>query len=253
MAQVQEIVDVIAEVVPDGGTALARRAPQALAPAQAMTAVLAPRLEADPTYAPLWQSFQAAPEINKPILVGVVQVLAQNDAGLARKLDELLLAYRQAASPSVTTTINTSGGAYIGGSVKAGGDFVGRDKTTFTGDGIVSGDGNRVSVTKSSGAPGDAVAQLFAQAQALAQQKPPVVREEVEAAVETAQEETEAGEEADKRLLSKALDVLLEKGPDVLELVLNAILNPAAAAGKGAKMLANEAKSALQKRRNNQT
>jgi len=75
MVQVQDIVDVIAEVVPDGGTVLARRAPQALAPAQAMTAALAPRLEADPTYAPLWQVFQTAPKANKPILVGMVQVL----------------------------------------------------------------------------------------------------------------------------------------------------------------------------------
>jgi len=172
---------------------------------------------------------------------------------LAGKLDELLLAYRQAVSSGVTTTINTGGGAYVGGSVTTGGDFVGRDRTMISGDGNVIGDGNRVAVTKSGGVPGDAVAQLFAQAQALAQQQPPVVREEVEAAVETAQEETEAGEEADKRLLSKALDVLLEKGPDILELVLNAILNPAAAAGKGAKMLANQAKSALEKRRKSQT
>ena len=152
------------------------------------------------------------------------------------------------------TTINTGGGAYVGGSVTAGGDFVGRDKTTINGDGNVIGNNNRVSVTKSDGLPGDTVAQLFAQALALAQQQQPeAVREEVEAAVETAQEETEAGEDADKRLLSKALDVLLEKGPDILELVLNAILNPAAAAGKGAKMLANQAKSALEKRRNPQT
>jgi len=135
------------------------------------------------------------------------------------------------------TTVNTGGGAYVGGSVTTGGDFVGRDKITTTG-----------------GVPGDAVAQLFAQALALAQQQQPEdVREEVEAAVEIAQEETEAGEDADKRLLSKALDVLLERGPDILELVLNAILNPAAAAGKGAKMLANQAKSALEKRRNPQT
>jgi len=147
------------------------------------------------------------------------------------------------------TTINTGGGAYVGGSVTAGGDFVGRDKTTITGDGNVIGNNNCVSVTKSSGVSGDVVAQLFAQALALARQQPEAVREDVESAVETAQEETGAGEDADKRLLSKALDVLLEKGPDILELVLSAILNPAAAAGKGAKMLANQAKSALEKRR----
>ena len=147
------------------------------------------------------------------------------------------------------TTVNTGGGAYVGGSVTAGGDYVGRDKTKITGDGNVIGSNNRVSVTKTNGVPGDTVAQLFAQALALAQQQPEEAREEVEAAVEIAQEETAAGEDADKRLLSKALDVLLERGPDILELVLNAILNPAAAAGKGAKMLANQAKSVLEKRR----
>ncbi len=235
VTQVQEIVDVIAEVVPDGGAALARRAPQALAPARALEATLLPQLEANPAYAPLWQAFQTSPQANKPILVSVVQVLAQNDPALARRLDELLSAYRQATHAGATTTINTGGGAYVGGSVTTGGDFVGRDKTTIT-----------------SGVPGDAVVYLFAQALALAQQQQPEdVREEVEAAVETAQEETAAGEDADKRLLSKALDVLLERGPDILELVLNAILNPAAAAGKAAKMLANEAKSALEKRRKN--
>lgn len=149
------------------------------------------------------------------------------------------------------TTVNTGGGAYVGGSVTASGDFVGRDKTTGTGDGNVSGDSNRVSVNKPVGMSGETVAQLFAQALALAQQQPADARDEIEAAVETAQEETAAGEDADKRLLNKALDVLLERGPDILELVLNAILNPAAAAGKGAKMLAKQARAALEKRRKN--
>lgn len=247
---VQEMVDVMAEVVPDGGTALAHRAPQALAPAQAMEAALAPRLEANPTYAPLWQAFQAAPETSKPLLVGVVQMLVQSDPALARALDGLFSDYRQATANSGTTTaINTGGGAYVGGSVTTSGDFVGRDSINVTGDANVIGNGNQVSVHKSSGVPGETVAQLFAQALALARQQPAVVRDDVEAAVETAQEETEAGEEADKRLLSKALDVLLDKGPDVLEIVINAILNPAAAAGKGAKMLAKGARDALGKRR----
>ena len=148
---VQEIVDVMAEVVSDGGTALARRAPRALVPAQAIEAELAPRLEANSTYAPLWQAFQASPETSRPILVGVVQVLVQNDPALGRKLDDLLDAYRQAIASNTTTTINTGGGAYVGGSVTAGGDFVGRDSVRITGDGNVVGSGNTVSVNKSGG------------------------------------------------------------------------------------------------------
>jgi hypothetical protein len=132
--------------------------------------------------------------------------------------------------------IDTGGGAYIGGSVKVeGGDFVGRDKVTVT----------------RTGAELDEVAALFQQALELARapQRPPEEREDLEAAVEMAQQETEKGEEADTSLLNKALDVLLEKGPDVLEIVLEAILKPATAAGKGARMLAREAKKSLEKRR----
>lgn len=132
--------------------------------------------------------------------------------------------------------INTGGGAYIGRDVKIeGGDFVGRDKVTVT----------------RTGAELDEVAALFQQALELARapQRPPEEREDLEAAVEMAQQETEKGEEGDTSLLNKALDVLLEKGPDVLEIVLEAILNPAIAAGKGARMLAREAKKSLEKRR----
>lgn len=84
---------------------------------------------------------------------------------------------------------------------------------------------------------------LFDQALSLARQKPPQVREDLEAAVETVQEEAEASEDADKRLLNKALDMLLEERPDVLE----AVLNPAAAVGKGTQMLAKQAKKSLDK------
>lgn len=56
--------------------------------------------------------------------------------------------------PKDTDKINTGGGAYIGGNVSTGGDFVGRDKVTTAGDRgvavggnvtgstIVTGDGN---------------------------------------------------------------------------------------------------------------
>lgn len=132
--------------------------------------------------------------------------------------------------------IDTGGGAYIGGSVKVeGGDFVGRDKVTVTRTGAELGE----------------VAALFQQALELARapQRPPEDQEDLEAAVEMAQQQTEKGEEADTSLLNKALDVLLEKGPDVLEIVLEAILNPATAAGKGARMLAREVRKSLEKRR----
>ncbi len=152
---------------------------------------------------------------------------------------------------TISTVINTGGGAYIGGNVSlSGGSFVGRDQrnVTITGDGNVIGDHSRATVIKHSGMESDQVMALFARALALARQKPEPVREDLEVAVETVKEETEKGEAADKSLLSKMLDVLLEKGPDILEVVIEAILNPAAAAGKGAKLLAKQAQEVLAKK-----
>ena len=44
--------------------------------------------------------------------------------------------------------IDTGGGAYIGGDVKAEGDFVGRDQVIITGDGNVVGDQSSATVIK---------------------------------------------------------------------------------------------------------
>ena len=44
--------------------------------------------------------------------------------------------------------IDTGGGAYIGGDVKASGDFVGRDQVIITGDGNVVGDQSSATVIK---------------------------------------------------------------------------------------------------------
>ena len=246
--QTEPIVEVLAELVPDQGVTLTRRhGSQALATAQAIKAELSPHLEGDPAYAPLWQQFQARPTELAPALAGVLRVILAADAALARRLDDLLASYHQAIS--TTTAINTGGGAYIGGNMTmSGGDFVGRDKIAITGDGNVVGDHSRATVIKRTGMAGDEVAALFDRALALARRKPPEVREDLEGAVEIAQEETQKGDDADKSLLNKALDVLLDKGPDILELVLDAILNPAAAAGKGARMLAKQARGTLRRK-----
>jgi len=249
----QEIVEVVGELVPDAGTALEQtHGSQALSVAREIETALVPRLERNTIYTTVWQQFRAAPDGEAaPLLVAAVETLLKADAALARRLDDLLAEYRQAAHPAAMA-INTGGGAYVGGSVTVkDGDFVGRDKSVrITGDGNVVGDHSRATVIKQTGASMDQVAALFAQALELARapQRPLEEREDLEAAVEMAQQETEKGERADPGLLSKALDVLLEKGPDVLEFVLEAILSPAAAAGKGARMLARKAREALEKR-----
>ena len=147
----QEIVEVVAELIPDDGVALEQaHGPQALVVARQIEAALVPRLEKDPAYAPLWRAFRAAPLQQAPALTGVVQVLLAADAALARRLDALLEEYRRAKGAS-GTTIRTGGGAYVGGSVTVrSGDFVGRDKREvhITGDGNVVGDGSSATVVK---------------------------------------------------------------------------------------------------------
>jgi hypothetical protein len=152
--------------------------------------------------------------------------------------------------------VDTGGGAYVGSDVRVRrGEFVGRDKTEvrITGDGNVIGDFSSATVIKRTGVQADEVAALFRQALALARapDRPVEERDDLEAAVEMAQGELEKGEGADASLLNKALDVLLEHGPDVLEIVLEAILNPAAAAGQGARMLASQARKSLETRGRN--
>lgn len=49
-------------------------------------------------------------------------------------------------SGAPTTTSNTGGGAYVGGNVTTGRDFVGRDRITIVGNGNVIGNNNQVSV-----------------------------------------------------------------------------------------------------------
>ncbi len=246
-----DIVAVVGELVLDDGTTLERqRGSKALAVARQIESALTPRVAQDPAYAPLWQQFRAAPQVQAPALGGVLQVLLAADAALAQRLDTLLEQYKQAARPATSTTINTGGGAYIGGTVTtSGGDFVGRDQTKIVGDGNVIGDHSSSTVIKQTGLQAGEVTALFDRALALARQKPPELRDDLESAVETAKEEADAGEDADKRLLSKMLDLLLDKGPDVLEIVVDAILSPGAAAGKGARLLARQAREALAKKR----
>jgi hypothetical protein len=249
--QAEQIVNVLAKVVPDEGASLqGRHGHAALAAAQNIQGEVAPRLKTNPMYTAAWEEFQQQPEAAAPMLETAIGMLLKTDVALAQRLDSLLNKFREATGES--TTVNTGGGAYVGGSVEVtNGDFVGRDKrtTTITGDGNVVGDHSSSSVVKRTGLGVDEVGALFDRAMELARQQPPEVREDLEAAVETVQEETEAGEAADKGLLNKALDVLLEEGPDVLEIVLEAVLNPAAAAGKGARMLAKQAQKSLAKKR----
>lgn len=227
----QEIVAIVGEIVPDEGRALAeRRGPQALAVARQIETALLPHLEQNPAYAPLWQQFQAAPQALAPALAGVVQVLLTADAALAARLDALLEDYHRVTS-STSTTINTGGAAYVGGKVTVkGGDFVGRNKTTIVGDGNVTGDRSSATVVQQTVDP-EALARAFAQLYAAVEARPntpPGDKADLEAEIHDLQQEVARGEQADENLVTRRLRNIGRMAPDILEVVVATLLNPAA-------------------------
>lgn len=243
----REIVEVVGEIVPDDGAALEQEhGPRALVVAQQLRAALAPRLEGNPMYAMIWQQFQAAPEEKTKFLVLAVEELLQADAALARRLDTLLAEYRQARD-APSTTISTGGGAYIGGSVKVGRDFVGRDQTVITGDGNVVGDHSSATVVKIRQAPDPgAVARAFRDFYAAVEAHPDIPPQEqadLQAELQELEQEVAKGGEADEGFLARRLRNVGRMAPDILEVVLATFANPAAGLGLVAKKVADRIKA----------
>lgn len=274
----QEIVTVLAELVPDGGTALAQRAgPQALAYAHAIEGEIVPRLEAQPAYAPLWQQFQGQPQVLSPALIGLVQVLVQGDPALPARLEALLQEFRQAQQAhapgnqetrTVTASgersvaiggdvsggtfnmgdrVDTGGGAYVGGNVNTGGGaFTGRDSYHIQGDGNVIGNDNIVTVSKTTGADAVALAQAFGELYAHMQQDTRLTP----AQQATAQQEVAAiqraamaqGDKVAEGFIRERLHNLQRMAPDILDVVLTTFANPIAGAGMVIKKIAQKMK-----------
>lgn len=237
----QEIVEVVGELVLDDGETLEQlHGSRALAVAQEMVTTLAPRLENNPAYAPLWQQFQAAPQEQAPALEGILKVLLNADAALARRLDKLLDEYRQAKG-SARSEINTGGGAYVGGSVSvSGGDFVGRDKTTITGDGNVIGDHSSSTVIKQ-GVDPEAVARAFRALYSAVEQKPnlpPQDKADLKAELQELETEVVKGEDADEGFIARRLRYIKRMAPDILEVVVATLINPVSGISTVAKKVA---------------
>ena len=253
----QEIVRVIGELIPDDGATLKQQhGSQALAAAREIEATLVPHLEGNLAYAPLWQQFRAAPQTMSPALVGVVQVLLTTDAALAQRLDALLEAYRQASAargPGVSAMgersvaiggdvqgstiitgdrVHTGGGAYIGGSVKVeGGDFVGRDQY------------------KTTGLSAAEVARLFEQLYAAIESRPdtsPTDKADLKAEVQELQAEVAKGDEADEDFLARRLRNIQRMAPDILEVALATLANPAVGFGLAVKKVAQRMKESAE-------
>ena len=126
--------------------------------------------------------------------------------------------------------IDTGGGAYVGGEVKVeGGDFVGRDQVKIT-----------------MGLSGPEVAELFKPIYAAIEARPdtpPEDRADVKAEVQEIQAEVVKGDEADEGFLARRLRSLKRMAPDILEVTLATLANPAAGLGAVASKVAQRVKA----------
>ncbi|MEA3351523.1 MAG: hypothetical protein U9Q82_12935 [Chloroflexota bacterium] len=147
---------------------------------------------------------------------------------------------------------NTEGGAYIGGGVNTGGgDFVGRDKNitagergiaiggNVSGSNIVTGDHNVVGSTVNM--QEQYIQQVF-EAINTHPDSEHVEKEDLKAAVQEIQQEDGKGETADETFISRRLRNIKRIAPDIHDVVLTTIANPAAGFGMVAKKVAEKIK-----------
>ncbi len=178
-------------------------------------------LRADPDRGRFWQDwgapvvyYRAEQEFRLPAFEGV-----QAEANAIRSLETRPEAFLQEVRPMTEEpksgrTINTGGGAYIEGSVTTGGgDFVGRDQY------------------KSSGLSAQEVEKLFApifSALATKEELDPLDRADLETDVTDLQAEVVKGDEADESFIARRLRNIQRVAPDILDVVLATLGNPAA-------------------------
>jgi hypothetical protein len=170
---------------------------------------------------------------------------------------------------NVGRKIKTGGGDYIEGGVNTGGGaFVGRDSVSrdkhvhgdevhgdkFGGDkitvgnisggtGIAIGRGRQVTVTQGLG--GDELARLFAavyQQVEARREDPNVDKEELTGTVQKVQEEAAKGEAANPTKVERWLGNLAEMAPDILEVTVACLTNPAAGVAAVIRKVAEKAR-----------
>ena len=133
-------------------------------------------------------------------------------------------------------TIDTGGGAYIGGGVQASGDFVGRDQ-------VVHGDQANVH----QGLNGAELAAIFRAVNAQIDRRPEdpnVDKDELRDTAQKLKDEVAKGEAANATKVERWLRTLLDLAPDVAEVALAALANPVAGAVTAISRLAQRLKVA---------
>lgn len=126
--------------------------------------------------------------------------------------------------------VDTGGGAYFSGKVKAGRDVVGRDKIETT----------------TTGASADELSAAFLKIHAALNKQPEGPEKTVaEQAVKAVEEEAKKGEEASEEKTDKWMTVLEKTLPDVAEVVVDALLSPGAAVGTVVRKVLGKTKESL--------
>jgi hypothetical protein len=134
-------------------------------------------------------------------------------------------------------SVNTGGGAFVGGSVTTSGDFVGRDQIVHgdqtkvgnisNSQGVAIGRGASASVTH--GLSGDEIGKLYAsiyQQIKARPEDPNVDKEELNDTVEKVQKETGKGEQANPDKVARWLKSLADAAPDILDVTVATLTNP---------------------------
>ncbi len=187
-------------------------------------------------------------------LVALLMALCSSGPGIliavmAAHLDALLQAYQQATR--YTTTVNTGGGACVGGNVDVkGSDFVGLDKhitiTIITGNGNVIGDHGSSTVIKQQGANAEALARAFAAFYTAVQRKPdlpPEDKEDRHAELQEVETLLQKGGEAREAFIRWRLRNVARMVPDIYDLVLTTFANLVARLGLVAKKVTEKMKT----------
>ncbi|GAB4468306.1 MAG: hypothetical protein Kow0070_31560 [Anaerolineales bacterium] len=144
--------------------------------------------------------------------------------------------------------IHTEGGAYIGGNVNTGGDFVGRDKKVSAGErGVVIGgnvSGSTI-VTGDHNIVGGAVnlSQVFAPVYEAIQRSPRPAQDREDLTAEVREIEAAAVQpQVDEPWLARRLRNLKKMAPDIAEVALAALSGPGAVVSSAVKKIAARVK-----------
>lgn len=190
--------------------------------------------------------------------------LVEADRGLAARLDLLLTRYEQAvkerpakAGTTYKATLKGSGaiaqgpgaqavgargvmvGGNVGGSIitgSIGGDYVGGDKVG----------GDKVGRDKITGVTGADLAQMFKDIYSRIEARPAdpnVEKEEVKDTVQKIEQEVEKGEEANPSKVERWLKTLKDMAPDIGDVTIACLTNPAAGVAMVIKKIAEKAKA----------